>query len=203
MTPLRPGDVIAFADGDTRDLVAIAENFVSDGIQAVTHSPLTHVAMVWAFDFPINGAPQRELYIIESTIRNGVNGVQLNPLAQRLGEAKRVAGLLLSARVRAFLDFNAMWHLGAAKLGDRYDVAEIGAYLARHIPILEEIPALYQPTAGAEVCSELVAMLLRAGGLPGLRPATMPPQAIAELRIYEEQIPLAGDPIVIPNFNTV
>lgn len=204
---LRPGDIIVFDGGNADDVVSIVKNIVSDTIQVITHSMLTHCAMVWDFDLPINGQPQNELHLLESTIRDGISGPQLTPLADRLAEYTshgRVWALLLSDRARAFLDFGSMWNFAATKLShDRYNVAELLLYLARHVPIVQEIPRLYQSDDDSEVCSELVAMLLRAGGLPGLRPATMPPQAIAELRIYRECVQLCGQPKGIRNFNTV
>jgi hypothetical protein len=97
-----------------------------------------------------------------------------------------------------------MWKLGAGMLDhDKYNVIEIGEYLARHIPLIQELPVLSQSIPGMEVCSELDAILLRAGGLPGLHPALTSPQVLAELRIYDECVQLAGPPEAIPGFNTV
>ena len=202
---LRPGDIVIGDGGNVEDLVGIATHFLSNAIEGVTNSRGSHCAMVFDFDIPINGAPQNELHILESTIRNGVNGVQLNPLSQRLTEGYRNAwALLLSDRIRAFLDFGAMWTFAAERLGkDKYDIPGLLEYIARHIPIIQEIPALYQPIPGTEYCSDFLAMLLRAGGLPGLRPATMSPQSIAELHIYSSCVQLVGDPASIRNFNTV
>jgi hypothetical protein len=203
-TPLRAGDVIVFDGGDTSDLVHLATNVLSNGIECVTQSNLSHAAMLWPMDVPVNGKAQTELYIIESTIRDGRNGVQLNPLAQRVAEHGRTWALRLSARIRAYIDWGTVWATATGKLDrDKYNVGEILMYLLRHVPVVQEIPQLYQSTPGAEVCSELVAELLRAGGIPGLRPATISPQILSELRIYAECIQLAGEPAAIARFNSV
>jgi hypothetical protein len=202
--PLRAGDIVLFDGGNTSDVLHLITNVLSNGIEVYSRSKSSHTAMVWPLDVPINGQQQNELYVIESTIRNGINGVQLNPLAQRVAEHERSWGLRLSPFWNANLDYGNMWQVAAAKLNkDRYNVLEIAEYLLRYVPIIGEIPAFSQSTPGMEVCSELMAILLRAGRIPGLHPALMSPQAIAELAIYENCIQLNGTPAMIARFNTV
>ena len=206
MKPLRAGDIIGFDGSDTSDCVHLVKNVLSNGIEVVTDSRLSHLAMVWPMDVPVNGKPQVELHIIESTILGGVDGVQLNPLAQRMADEAhgRVYAFYLAERWRDFLAWGDMWALAASKLGtDRYNVLEIAEYLARHIPFVQEIPALYAPNPHAEVCSELVALMLRRGGIPGLHPPVMPPQAVIELAIFECYAQLSGPPREILRFNSI
>lgn len=207
MIVLRPGDILLFDGSDKSDVVHIITHVLSNGIQVVSHSRWTHSAMVFDFDIPINGKPQTELNILESTILRGKNGCQLNPLSQRLVDYKDGAAVALHLKdeLRDFPGFlGRMWREAANRLDhDRYNVPELLMYLARHIPIVQEIPGLYKSDDDSEVCGELLAILLRAGGLPGLRPAIMPPEAIAELAIYSGYTWLVGTPGVIPHFNSV
>jgi hypothetical protein len=195
---LRGGDILVFA----------SDCFLGDAIELWTDSVLSHSAMVIDPALPVDGQPQRELHIIESTIINGRNGPQINPLEQRLHDYQlenkgRVWGLRLSRRIRAYLDWTVLWDFAASKLHDHYNIWELGEYILRKLPLVSYIPQLYRPAPDAEVCSELVAELLRAGGLPGLKPPQMPPQALAELRIYEDAQQLLGEPITIPRFNSI
>jgi hypothetical protein len=85
---------------------------------------------------------------------------------------------------------------------DRYNVLELGAYVARMIPVVQDLPFWYKPNSHEEVCSELIAELLAAGGLPGLRPYETPPQEIADLKIYSGCLQVAGKPASIKKFNS-
>jgi hypothetical protein len=154
----------------------------------------------------VDGRPQAEPQIVESTILNGRNGVQINPLAARLamcGAGERVWVLRLSDAIRGFLDWDRLWAFAMARVNrDRYNVLELGAYVARMIPLMQDLPLWYKPNSHEEVCSELVAELLAAGGLPGLRPYETPPQGIAELKIYADCRQLMGKPAVMRKFNS-
>lgn len=204
--PLRAGDVILFDAGDRSDVIHLVSHVLPNAIECVSRSAWSHSAMVFDLDAPVNGRDQAELHILESTILRGANGPQLNPLSARLADytGGHAIACHLSERIRGFLDFGAMWRFAAGKLGrDRYNVAELLAYLARHIPIVQEIPALYQSDDDSEVCSEFVAQLLQAGGLPGLHPAVMAPEQLAQLRIYSGYSQLVGEPRLMPHFNSV
>ena len=204
--PLHAGDIVLFDDSSAVDLVHIVERFLPNAIDCVTRSRFSHSAMVFDLEAPIHGEPQREVHIIESTILRGRNGVQLNPLAQRLDDYHdgRAIVLHLTERMRTFLDFGAMWALAAKKLDhDEYAVEQLLAWLARYLPIVNDVPQLYEGDGTSEQCAQLVATLLAAGGVPGLRPATFCPQKLAELRMYADASWLIGEPILIRNFNSV
>ena len=204
-TQILPGDVIVFGGNDRAGLLQIPGEILAGGIQGITDSVLSHSAMVVDPQFP--GCEGTGPWIIESTIHGEQDGVQVHPLEDRLREYDADGSawwLPLSSRFRKFLDFDAIWALAARKVNqDTYNVWEILWYLLRHMPGVQEVPQLYQSANGSEVCSELVALLLQAGGIPGLRPATMPPQALAELRIYRDQVQLLGKPQTIARFNSV
>ena len=191
------GDIIAFG----------GKGFLSDAIERLSGSKLSHVAMVLDERLTVDGKAQTCLNIVESTILNGQNGVQINPLAARLamcGEGERVWVLRISDAVRGFLDWDRLWAFAMARVNrDRYNVLELGAYVARMIPIVQDLPLWYKPNSHEEVCSELVAELLAAGGLPGLRPYETSPQGIAELKIYAGCTQLIGKPAVIREFNSL
>jgi len=191
---MRGGDVLVFSSG----------GFLSGSIEVWTRSILSHSAMVLDYGLPVDGAPQSEMHLIESTILNGRSGPQINPVAARLaGYDGRVWLLRLAERFRTFIDWTSLWDFAATRLHDHYAVIELAEYVLRKLPLVSYVPQLYRPIPHEEVCSELVAELLRAGGLPGLHPPLMPPQAIAELRIYESCSQLLGEPLEIEGFNTV
>lgn len=192
---MRGGDMIAY--GGT--------GFLSRAIEVVTGSVLSHMAMVVAPELTTAGNPDREIFITESTITPGQNGPQINPLRESVAVYPgKVWWLPLSDRIRSFLNFDDMWALMLKKIGpDRYNVLELGKYLARYVPGVNMIPWLYRVDPGYEVCEEYLCMLLAAGGLPGLNPAVMPPQKGAELKIYREAVQLVGVPTRIRSFNSV
>lgn len=190
------GDIIAFGGGDD------PLDFL---IKLFSRSKVTHCGMVIPQSLNVDGKPQTERHIIESTILNGVNGVQINPLAQRIATCgdPRIWNLQLSHAVYEFLDWDAVWSFAMGRAGrDKYNVLELGAYVMRDVPFVQDLPIWYKPNSHEEVCSELVAELLAAGGLPGLRPYETSPQAIAELRIYADCLQVAGKPATIRRFNS-
>ncbi|MBZ5726604.1 MAG: hypothetical protein LAP87_16590 [Acidobacteriia bacterium] len=191
---MRGGDILFFDGSDASDLVHIIGDFTSNAIKLLTRGP-THSAMVYS----------DSSLLIESTILNGKSGPQWNPLEERIARYQgRVWWCPLSDRVRAMLDFAAMWNMAQAKVGhDHYNVGELLAYVGRRVPVLSYLPQLYKPDSDSEVCSELLAELLAAGGLPGLQPVQTPPQRLAEMRLYAGCTQLAGPPAAIRNFNTV
>ncbi len=190
---MRGGDIFFFDGSDASDVVHIIGDFTSNAIRLLTRGP-THSAMVYDAET-----------LIESTILHGKNGPQLNPVEGRVAEyAGRVWWCPLAERTRGMLDFDAMWTLARKKLDhDHYNVGELLAYVGRKVPVLGWLPQLYRPDSDSEVCSELLAELLAAGGVPGLQPAQTPPQRLAEMRLYAGCTQLAGPPAAIRNFNTV
>jgi hypothetical protein len=114
----------------------------------------------------------------------------------------------LSERIRAFLDWPAIWSYAARSIGQAYNVPEIAAYLANIIlPGKLQIDPLPADVAHPVVCSEHRAELLRAGGLPGLDPYRTPPAALWRARMYEPGIELLygvlPDAAEMSRFNTV
>lgn len=187
---LQPGDIIAFE----------GRGFLSNAIGFFTGSSLTHVAMVFKTD-------GRQVTITESTILHGKSGPQFNDLTTRLAtydRGGRAWVLRLRPIVRKYLDFDAMWRLAAAKTGkDHYNVPELFEYVARLVPVVQDVPILYQRDSDAEVCSEWLTELLKAGGLlPGVDPFTTSPQKLAELAIYQDCVQVLGTPRLIKNFNS-
>lgn len=193
---LRGGDVVMFAGKRSSPLDAL--------IDFVSRSRLTHSAMVYEPTLTIEGKVQTELHIVESTILNGVDGVQINPLAARLDGNDGVALFRLKDETRAAIDWTKLWACAIAKVGrDKYNIAELFEYVARDLPFVDAIPRIYQPTPHREVCSELVTDLLQAGGAtPGANPALTSPQKLAEFAIYRDIILLFGKLSPVRNFNT-
>jgi len=170
------------------------DDFVSDAIEFVTHGP-SHVATVYDLDLTMpDGSKQTEWHVIESTIINGVSGVQLNTLASRInGYDGAIALAPLSPRIREFLDWQRLWGCANHKLGVvKYNVLEIGAYLANIA--LPGALQINKSNPDAVVCSELRAELLQAGGLPGLDPFRTPPEALFKMRMYGPLTVVAGSP---------
>ena len=197
LTNIRGGDIIAF--GGT--------GFLSGAIDFLTGSKISHLAMVIDPGLSVDGKPQAGLNVVESTILNGRNGVQINSLAARLADYQtpgcRAWALRLSDPVRAFLAWDKLWAFGMERVGrDRYNVLELGAYVMRDLPAIGKLPFWYMPNSHEEVCSELVTELLAAAGLPGLKPYQSPPQVVAELKIYAGCAQLLGKPATIRNFNS-
>jgi hypothetical protein len=197
MPIMQPGDIITFS----------GTGFLSKSIQIVSHSILTHMGMVLPPDVLVDGRPQTETQIIESTIEDGHSGPQINPLRLRLAsyakERGRAYRLSLADNIRAFLDWKILWDLAARKLhGDSYNKLELGQYVLRDLPFISYLPQLREANAHEEVCSEFLAELLRAGGLPGLNPPLLSPGIVASLRIYKSVEQLLGAPAIIRGFNT-
>jgi hypothetical protein len=204
MTKMRGGDLVFFGGADASDLVHLITDVVSNGIVVLTHSNLTHVAMILEPCLLINGQPQTCLNLIESTILNGKSGPQINPVATRIQDYQGVVFLArLSERTRYMLDWHALWTYMLNSVGtDHYSIKSIADWLARMVPIVGKLPVFAQPEKDAADCSEYVAEGFRAGGFPGLNPHVDCPQTIAEWAIFEGLEQLAGPPAVIRNFNS-
>lgn len=198
LTPLQGGELVFFWG---------AHDILSDGIRTITgglkeHAP-SHSGMVYDVNLLLpDGSKQTEWYLLESTILNGKNGVQLNKLADRVnGYDGAVAITYLSERIRSFLNWPAIWGCAQQKLGVvHYNIAEIAAYLANLV--LPQPLAIDKSDPNAVVCSELLAELLQAGGFPGLDPFRTPPERLFQMRMYREIAVLSGNPYV-DDFNRV
>lgn len=196
VTP-QPGDVVAFAGA----------GLISRIIEVESAGP-SHVAMIIPQDMEVDGKPQAGLSIIESTSRNqGRSGPQINTLDEEWGTypaGSRMWLLSLSPRWRSFLGWEIVWDVAAKKLiGENYNYLELGDYVLRKLPFVSYIPQIYKGNAHEEVCSELLANLLQAGGLPGLHPPMVSPEILCSLRIYNQITQLMGSPATIKGFNTL
>lgn len=106
----------------------------------------------------------------ESTILDGVDGVQSHPLGVRLasyGVGASADALRLSPDARSRFDLKKFYaFLGAAEGHVRYDVANLFEFVARAIPGIG--PHIFQgENPGAMVCSAfLAAAYIAAGALP-------------------------------------
>jgi hypothetical protein len=202
---MQGGDIIAFDGSCVADIAELADHFLSNAIEVITRSALSHVGMVLDYSLPIGGKPQTELNLIESTMMTGKSGPQINPLAQRIAEYDgRVWWLPLSFRAWVMIDWPTAWQFALGRVGkDHYSVKSIGDFIARKLPILQWLPFVHKAEPDAEVCSEYIAEILRAGGLPGIDCHEVSPQKLVEMRIYRDVVQLVGTPREIRNFNTV
>lgn len=194
---MQGGDLIVFR----------GSGFLSDAIEAFSGG-LSHVAMVLDPRLPVNGAAQKEVHVIESTILNGMSGPQVNPLAARMAgydAGGAIWHLGLSWRVRDLLDFAAMWSYAVDKLAahDTYNKLELGEYVLRRLPVIQYDPKLYEANPHEEVCSELAAELYKAGGLPGLLPAQTMPITLARMAMWGSCNQLFGAARAIGGFNSI
>lgn len=195
--PLRGGDAVFFWG---------AHDFLSSAIEAITHGP-SHSGTIFDPDLPLpNGEQQKELYIIESTILDGVNGVQLNTLASRVNSYDGVvAAAYLNDQYRRLIDWHKFWACGLAKLGVvKYNIPEIGAYLLNEFVLPGELQ-LDKSNPNAVVCSELRAEMLQAGGVAALDPYRDSPAPLFRARMYSGIDAIAGvlTPKMLAHFNTV
>ncbi len=187
---MAPGDIIAFG----------GEGFVSDAIKFFTRSVVSHIGIV----FETTGlAGERRIILAEATSLNGKSGAQFNPLSERIAAYPgRVWWLPLSARTRAQLDTTAMLEFLKAQDGRPYDFRGIGAFLARPVPGLGQIPFFHHGAADAWFCSEYAVGAFKAGGLPiGIETDEVQPQDFCTLPLYDRCVQLAGRPKSIRNFN--
>ena len=200
----RGGDLVFFGGADASDLEHVVTEFVSNGIAVLTHSNLTHVAMVLEPCLLVNGQPQTCLNLIESTILNGKSGPQINPADGRIRGYEGLVFLTrLKDRTRSMLDWHALWAYMLGRVGpDHYSIKTVADYLARLVPIIGRLPMFCQSDKDAVVCSEYVAEGFRAGGFPGLNPHVDCPQTVAEWAIFEGLEQLAGPAATIRNFNS-
>jgi hypothetical protein len=146
-------------------------------------------------------------YLAESTITGPIfgkhiDGVQVSSLPIVLaGYDGSIALCRLAPRVRTMLRFDRMWELLYAKVNrDRYEKLELLEYVARAIPLVNDIPQWDQQHR--EVCSELVTQLLAAGGLPDLDPFCTTPQRLIQMQIYGSLEWLKGPARRVKGFNS-
>jgi hypothetical protein len=161
--------------------------FVSDGIEFVERASVSHISWVLDPSRPIDGEKQEGFDIIEATIENGKNGVQINALDDRIANydpGGRVWLLSLSRHMRQILDFEAMFAYALSRRGDHYSIKSIADFILRKVPVIGYLPVFHKPDPHGEVCSEYAAEILRAGGLPGIEPHECDPQKFCQMKLW-------------------
>jgi hypothetical protein len=185
---LLPGDVIMFW----------GTGFVSGAIEAFDDGP-SHCAVVRQAM-----AGGEDVTITESTILNGVNGVQTNPLGERIAyydAGGAVAALLLGTEVK-FNTFNFYKFIGEIDQHVTYDKLDLLEFILRGVPILGNRIGQTEHTSQM-VCSSCVAAILEAAGVLGHENYTeMTPQSLVEKKIYGRMVPLYGNPKLV-RFNSL
>jgi hypothetical protein len=189
------GDIIAWAgSGEVSELI---EKF-SGG--------LSHVAWVIDPSIPVDGQPQTETCIFESTVTPGHSGPQINRLSAAQATyptGSRSWKLSMADHIRGFLDWPTLLDVMTRMLhGVSYNYLELGEYVLRDLPFISYLPQIREANSHEAVCSEALADLLRAGGLPGLNPPLISPAIFASLRIYSGIEQLTGPPASIRGFST-
>lgn len=172
---LRPGDVVAFG----------GKGVVSDVVKLACHSHVSHVGCVLSLD-PVK--------IIESTSLNGLVGVTINSLEQRLNYDGEVWLLPLSDDVHRKLNktsfFNFMFDQNK-KPYDFYGAAASALHIERDKLDMSKF-----------FCSELVVAGLEAGGLNITnRPDFVRPCDLCAMHIFSgEYYQLVGEPQIIDEY---
>lgn len=172
---LRPGDVVAFG----------GNGIVSDVVKFACHSQVSHVGCVLSLD-PIK--------IIESTSLNGLVGVTINLLEDRLNYDGNVWILPLSSDIHRKLNktsfFNFMFEQNK-KPYDFYGAAASALHIERE---------KFDDTKF--FCSELVVAGLEAGGLNIInRPDFARPCDLCAMHIFSgEYYQIVGEPHLIDEY---
>ena len=172
---LRPGDVVAFG----------GNGIVSDVVKLACHSHVSHVGCALSLD-PVK--------IIESTSLNGLVGVTINLLEQRLNYDGEVWLLPLSDDIHRALNktsfFNFMFDQNK-KPYDFYGAAASALHIERDKLDMSKF-----------FCSELVVAGLEAGGLNITnRPDFVRPCDLCAMHIFSgEYYQLVGKPQIIDEY---
>jgi hypothetical protein len=199
------GDIVAFSGSA---FVSKLIEDISGGVTPKDEAIPSHVAMIIPPEMLVDGKAQAGVSIIESTSKNqGRSGPQINTLAEEWTTypAGSKAWLLsLNPRWREFLDWEIVWDVAAKKLvGESYNYLELGDYVLRKLPFVSYVRQIYKGNAHEEVCSELMANLFQAGGMPGLHPPMVSPEILTSFRIFGEITQLEGAPATIKGYNTL
>ena len=194
---IRHGDVIAFG----------GEGCCSGLIKLGTNSPVSHVGVVYrTAPDPRTGLWQN--FVMESTSLNGLSGVTLTRLSERLQNYRgRVWWLALSEEFRAKTDWQAFHVWLALQEGKPYAAREAVASAldwAEKLPLVGKLfrnPERYKRL----FCSQLVCGAFKAAGvLPkNLNPAELTPRDLTAMKIYGGAAQLKGAEKEIKNFNTL
>ena len=183
---VRVGDGFAFS----------GDGFVSDFIKFWTRSPISHWAtVIEALE------PERRIKLIESTMLNGKNGVQINYASERIKEKGiRCWWLPLSVESRRKLKPAKFTRFMLAQVGKPYDKHLIAHLLFDKLNLFAA-----REDWDAFICSELGSAGAKAGGLLPLNTDTseIVPQRMCEFRLWaRDHFQIAGSPKEIRGFNS-
>jgi hypothetical protein len=174
-----PGDVIAF--GGQEDFSTL--------IKLVTRSNVTHIGGLMQARTLKDTVPGRYFNLItESTQMDGIDGVEIHRLSDRLASYKgNVWWLPLGDAARDRLNEQRYFEFLFAQEGKPYDMRQA---IMSGVDALDRIPLLKGLTLNREdfarfFCSELIAAALEAGGvLPDINASEMTPGELCRLAIY-------------------
>jgi hypothetical protein len=174
------GDVLAFG---------AASGFISRGIQIVTRSPVSHVAVVVS-----------PSHLIESTTlaEDGKSGVHVREITRRVSDYDgQVWWLPLGWSARARLDTDRFYAAAQARLGAGYDARSVARVIWRVLPITRRFGFLRgDGDPRREFCSELASRLLVAGGVLTLdqvgEASDVTPAEMCRFPIYSGCLQLKG-----------
>jgi hypothetical protein len=173
-----PGDLLFFDGSGDDDILSLVTHVLPNGIEVITNSDWSHVAMVLD---PEN--------LIESTILGDKNGPQVNPILSRIDnyDGPSVWLYKLDPATRAALDLPAVLTYARSRVGkDKYSIRTILHFLLR--PVLPFVPHFSRSHRGESVCSEFLAQAFSAGGYPGLKPNETSPGTLETTLGYLEPI---------------
>jgi hypothetical protein len=190
---LQPGDVIAFS----------GRAVISKLIEFYTNSAVTHVAMVQCA-----GGIDDDVAITQSTIENGQNGVQSEPLGEVLatyGDGSLAWWLPLDDDIRAAINWTKYYQFIEKATGNiKYDIPGLFGFLGRQIPIL-----------GAYICQSetmkrmfcdgyAVALFEDAGVLRGINWSQFSPQQFISMAgMFKPYVQIMGKPKPLKGFGTI
>jgi hypothetical protein len=194
-TEIRPGDIIAFG----------GVGMFSSVIKFFTRSAISHVGIVMENKMVLENSPQpgKIVYMIESTTlsKNGVKGIQVNPLSDRLAEIESMGGsawvLFLNESIRSEVNWKTFFDTCWAERGKSYNMPAA---------ILAGLPLPNFIQRSAKFCSQLVIYTLKKSGVSRLQkvlPASVNPQELCEMNIFSSRYyQVVGKQKEIRNFNS-
>jgi hypothetical protein len=188
---LRPGDIVVFSGVQP----------ISWLIKFYSNSPVTHAGIVT----DVFGAS--DVQLSESTIENGKNGVQTNPLSTTLagyGRGSSASGLLLRDEIRAKIDWTKFYAFITACTGQvKYDVKGLFLFLAASAPLFGQFVSQSEDPKQMFCDAWVIAVLEACGVLCGINYRKMKPQDLVEMALYQPApLPLLGN-LKLKRFNTI
>src|ERR1039458_2791826 len=190
---LRPGDLVMFW----------GRSPLSWAIELIDAGP-SHSAMIRQ---PLTA--ESDVTICQSTIQNGHNGVQTDPLGATIAgydAGASIAAMRLDDATRSKIDWFKFYAvIGAAEDHVGYDIPVLFEFLIRALAI----PAARGPLGARGenkakmVCSSWVTAVFESCGvLTGINWTHVTPQQLVEMHIYRDFLPLLGNPKP-SRFNTI